>query len=159
MTIPLPSAQVLSSDTPIQSWLGCPTFLPYNSSKRTTVENSVSNSTSIVAWVSVAAGTCLPSRSLAAAVCSCLLKLWCLETDVVPLSVLRPLPSNGYFSGFTVLGLSKYATVLCFKGLRLCTCLGCCGCLTLWLWALSNLGINVMVWFYVLQVTEEKSDL
>jgi hypothetical protein len=38
------------------------------------VENAVSNSFGIVACVTVAAGTCLPSPSLAAAVCSCLLK-------------------------------------------------------------------------------------
>jgi hypothetical protein len=44
--------------------------------------------------LTVYAGTCLPSRSLAAAVCSCLLRICCLATDVVPLSVSRPLPRN-----------------------------------------------------------------
>jgi hypothetical protein len=38
------------------------------------IGNSVSNTTSIVAWVSVAAGTCLPRRFLTAAVYFCLLK-------------------------------------------------------------------------------------
>jgi hypothetical protein len=35
--------------------------------------------------LTVSAGMCLPSRSLAAAVCSCLLRLCCLPTNVVPL--------------------------------------------------------------------------
>jgi hypothetical protein len=38
------------------------------------VENTVTNNSPIVACVSVAAGICLPSRSLAAAVYSCFLK-------------------------------------------------------------------------------------
>jgi hypothetical protein len=48
----------------------------------------------ILVCVSVAAGTCLPSCSLAAAVCSCLLRICCLATSVVPLSFSRPLPRN-----------------------------------------------------------------
>jgi hypothetical protein len=43
--------------------------------------------------ISVAAETCLPSHSQAATVCSCLLRIWCLVTDV-PLSVSRPLSRN-----------------------------------------------------------------
>jgi hypothetical protein len=53
----------------------CSSCPPHNFLARTTVENPVSKSTSIFACVSVAAGTCLPSRSLAAAVYSCLLLL------------------------------------------------------------------------------------
>jgi hypothetical protein len=57
------------------------------------VENTVCNSTSIVACVSVAAGTCLPSR--------------CLEMNVVS----RPFASNRCFSGSKILALNKYATI------------------------------------------------
>jgi hypothetical protein len=71
-----------------------PNCLPYNSSTRTTVETLVSNITSIVTGVSVAAGMCLSSR--------------CLETNVVS----EPFASNGYFYSSTVLALSKYATLL-----------------------------------------------
>jgi hypothetical protein len=60
------------------------------------VENTVSNSTSIVACVSVAAGTCLRSR--------------CLEMNVVA----EPFASKGCFSGSTVLALSKYDTILLY---------------------------------------------
>jgi hypothetical protein len=49
---------------------------------------------SSVACLSVAAGTCLPRRSLAAAVYSCLLRICCLATDMVPSFVSRPLPRN-----------------------------------------------------------------
>jgi hypothetical protein len=59
------------------------------------VENIVCSSTSIVACLSVAAGTCLSSR--------------CLETNVVS----EPFASNRCFSGSTVLALSKYGTILC----------------------------------------------
>jgi hypothetical protein len=72
--------------------------------------------------LTVSAGTCFPSRSLVAAVYSCLLRICCLATDVVCLSVsrpfsrnyvvLEPLASNGCFSGSTVLAFSKYATIL-----------------------------------------------
>jgi hypothetical protein len=58
------------------------------------VGTTVSNSTSIVACVTIAAGTCLPSR--------------CLEMDVVS----GPFASNGCFSGSTVLALSKYAAII-----------------------------------------------
>jgi hypothetical protein len=47
-----------------------------------------------VARVSVEAGTCLPSRSLAVVVYSCSLRICCLSTDVVPLIVLQSLPRN-----------------------------------------------------------------
>jgi hypothetical protein len=42
--------------------------------------------------LTVSAAMCLPSSSLAAAVYSCLLRICCLSTDVVPLSISRPLP-------------------------------------------------------------------
>jgi hypothetical protein len=57
------------------------------------VENAFSNSTSIVVCLSVAAGTCLPSR--------------CLEMNVVS----EKFASYSCFSGSTVLALSKYDTV------------------------------------------------
>jgi hypothetical protein len=57
------------------------------------VENTVSNSTSIVAYVSIAAGTCLPSR--------------CLGTNVVSEQLL----AKSCFSGFVVLALNKYAAI------------------------------------------------
>jgi hypothetical protein len=60
-------------------------------------ENTVSNSSSVAACVSVAAGTCLPSCSIAAAIYSCLLIIWCLATEVVPLFVSQPLPRNKCF--------------------------------------------------------------
>jgi hypothetical protein len=44
--------------------------------------------------LTVSARTCLLNRSLAAAVSSCLLRICCLATDVVPLSVSWPLPRN-----------------------------------------------------------------
>jgi hypothetical protein len=44
--------------------------------------------------LTVSAGTCLPSQSLAAAVCSCFLRLCCLATDIVHLSVSRPSPRS-----------------------------------------------------------------
>jgi hypothetical protein len=56
--------------------------------------NTISNSTSIVACASVAAGTCLPTRALAAAACSRLLKVCCLEANVVSFYVSRSLPSK-----------------------------------------------------------------
>jgi hypothetical protein len=55
--------------------------------------NTVTNSTSIVARISVAAGTCLHSS--------------CLQTNVVS----EAFANNSCFSGSTVLALSKYATV------------------------------------------------
>jgi hypothetical protein len=57
------------------------------------VKNTVSSNTYIVACVSIAAGTCSPSR--------------CLETNVVS----EPFASNGCFSGSTVLAFSQYATI------------------------------------------------
>jgi hypothetical protein len=42
-------------------------------------------SSSIVTRVSVGAGKCLPIRSIAAAVCSCLLKICCLASNIVSL--------------------------------------------------------------------------
>jgi hypothetical protein len=57
--------------------------LPYKSSARRA-------QTTPFILVSVAGGTCLPSRSLAAAVYSCLLRICCVTTDVVSLSVSRP---------------------------------------------------------------------
>jgi hypothetical protein len=50
--------------------------------------------TTLFIFVYVSTGMCLPSRSLAAAVYSCLLRIFCLATDVVPLSVSQPLPRN-----------------------------------------------------------------
>jgi hypothetical protein len=44
--------------------------------------------------LTISAGICLPSRSLVAAVCSCLLRVCCLPMNVVPLSVSRPLHRN-----------------------------------------------------------------
>jgi hypothetical protein len=44
--------------------------------------------------LTVSVGTCIPSRSLAAAVGSWLLRICCLATDVVPLSVSRQFPRN-----------------------------------------------------------------
>jgi hypothetical protein len=69
------------------NWLGCPSCLPYNSLAR------LAQTTPFI-LVSVAGGTCLPSRSLDAAICSCLLRICCLGTDVVMLSVSQPLPRN-----------------------------------------------------------------
>jgi hypothetical protein len=60
-------------------------------------ENSFSH-ISVVARVSVAAGTCLPSCSLVAAVYCCLLRICCLAVDVVPLFVSQLLPRNKCFS-------------------------------------------------------------
>jgi hypothetical protein len=73
--------QVLSSQTAVQNWLGCPSCLQDNSSARTRQKHPVSNSTSIVARRFVAAGTCLSSR--------------CLETGLVYLSVSLSSHSNG----------------------------------------------------------------
>jgi hypothetical protein len=70
--------------------------------------------------LTVYAGTCLTSRSLAAAVYSCLLRICSLVTDVVPLFrgrcletnvVSEPFASNSCFSGPTVLALTKYVTI------------------------------------------------
>jgi hypothetical protein len=49
---------------------------------------------SSVACVSFATGTCLPSRSLATVVYSCLLRICYPATDAAPLPVSRPLPRN-----------------------------------------------------------------
>jgi hypothetical protein len=78
-----------------------------------------------VACVSVTAGTYFPSRFLAAADYSCFLRIYCLATDVVRCLfrvrylernvVSQPFTSNGYFSGSTVLALSKYATIFIFQ--------------------------------------------
>jgi hypothetical protein len=48
----------------------------------------------ILVSVSVVAGTCLTKSSPAGAVCPCLLLIYCVSTDVVPLCVSRPLPRN-----------------------------------------------------------------
>jgi hypothetical protein len=53
--------------------------------------------TTLIILVSVAVGTCLPSCCLAAAVYSCLLRICCLTTGVVPVTVSRPLPRNECF--------------------------------------------------------------
>jgi hypothetical protein len=57
-------AQVLFSQTPIQNWLGRPSFLQDNSLAGITQKHPISNSASIAARRLVAAGTCLPSRRL-----------------------------------------------------------------------------------------------
>jgi hypothetical protein len=44
--------------------------------------------------LTISTGTFLPKRSLAATIYSCLLRIWCLATDVISLSVSRPLPRN-----------------------------------------------------------------
>jgi hypothetical protein len=75
------------------NWLGCPISLIYNPFCTDRVGNTVSNSSSIVACLFLAAGSFLPSR--------------CLEMDVVSDSFT----SNGSFSGSAVLALSKYATI------------------------------------------------
>jgi hypothetical protein len=67
---------------------GVPVIYPLGTDR---VENTVSNSSFIVGWISVAAGSCLQSRSIAAAVYSCLLKS-CLAANVVLLFVSRSLP-------------------------------------------------------------------
>jgi hypothetical protein len=48
--------------------------------------------------LTVSAGMSLPKCSLAVAVYSCLLRICCLATDVVPLSVSRPSPGNECYS-------------------------------------------------------------
>jgi hypothetical protein len=79
-------SQVLSSQTPVQNPLGCPSCIPYNSSARPSQTTAF-----ILVCVSVASGTCLPSRSIVAAICSCLLRICCLAMHFVPFSVSRPL--------------------------------------------------------------------
>jgi hypothetical protein len=74
---------------PLKNSLGCLNCLPYNSSAR-----PAQTTPFILVCVPVTAGTCLPSRSLAALVYSCLLKICCLATEVVSLSLSRPLPRN-----------------------------------------------------------------
>jgi hypothetical protein len=70
--------------------------------------------------LTVSAEMCLPSRSLAAAVYFCLLRILCLATDnfrclfrglCVETNVSEPFVSNGCFFGSTILALSKYATI------------------------------------------------
>jgi hypothetical protein len=93
------SQSVLVSSPVWRSWpdifstppQGLPSLSPLSADR---VETPFFNSTSIVACVSIAAGTCLPSR--------------CLETNVVPESFA----SNGCFFGSTFLALSKYVTVV-----------------------------------------------
>jgi hypothetical protein len=58
----------------------------------------------------VSSGALLPSRSIAAAVYSCLLRICYLVTNVVPLSFSRPLPRNKCCFR-AVLALSKYAII------------------------------------------------
>jgi hypothetical protein len=82
----LPTASFIHR-LPYRTDLVAPIVFPYNSSARPA-------QTTPFILVSTAAGTCLPSCSLAAAVYSCLLRNFCLATDVVPLSVSRPLPRN-----------------------------------------------------------------
>jgi hypothetical protein len=76
----LTSNWLSSSVTAREHWLGCPSCLPYNFSARPTQKTPF-----ILVCISVAAGTCLPSHSLAAAVYSALLRIFCLATDVLPL--------------------------------------------------------------------------
>jgi hypothetical protein len=52
--------EVLSSQNPVENWLGRRNCLPYNSSTPTTQKDPVSKNTSIVARRCFAAGTCLP---------------------------------------------------------------------------------------------------
>jgi hypothetical protein len=80
---------LFSSQTPIQDWLGCPSCLPYNSSTRPA-------QTTPFILISVAAGTCLLSRSIAATAYSCLFRICRLATDVVLLHVLWPLHRNDW---------------------------------------------------------------
>jgi hypothetical protein len=82
-------AQVLSSQPLYRTDLVAPTVFLATPRHRPRIQHRSS-----VACVSIAAGTCLPSRSLAAALYSCLLSICCLATDVVPLSVSRPLTTN-----------------------------------------------------------------
>jgi hypothetical protein len=56
------------------------------------------DNTRIIALVSIAPGTCLPSCSLATIVSSGLLRICRLATDVVLLFVLRPLPNNSLYA-------------------------------------------------------------
>jgi hypothetical protein len=79
-----------SSQPPIQNWLSRLSCIPYKSSALSAQITSF-----ILVSVSVAAETCLSSRFLGATVYSCLLTIFCVATDVVPLSVSRPLPRNG----------------------------------------------------------------
>jgi hypothetical protein len=79
----------LSSQPHVQNWLGCANCLPYNSLVRPTKTTPFT-----LICVFTAVGMCLPSCSLASAVYSCLLRICCLATDVVPLSVSQPLPRN-----------------------------------------------------------------
>jgi hypothetical protein len=72
-----------------QNWLGCPNCLPYNSSARP-------DQIAPFVLLSFVAVTCLRSRFISAAVYSCLLRNCCLSTDVIPLSLSRPLPRNEY---------------------------------------------------------------
>jgi hypothetical protein len=72
-------AQDLSSQTPIQNWLGRP--LQDNSSARTTQKHPVSNCTCIVAHRFIPAGTCLLSH--------------CLEMSLVYLPISPLSHSNG----------------------------------------------------------------
>jgi hypothetical protein len=82
-------AQALSSQPPVQDWHGCPNFLPYNSSAWPTETPPF-----ILVCLPVAAGTCVTSRSLAAAAYSCLLRICRLTKDVIPVYISRPLPRN-----------------------------------------------------------------
>jgi hypothetical protein len=61
--------------------------------------------------LSFLAGTCLPSRSLAAVVHYRLFKICCLETDVVPLSALRQLSRNETYLQSHCLATGLYATI------------------------------------------------
>jgi hypothetical protein len=70
--------------------------------------------------LTVSSEMCLPNCSLSAAVYSCLLRICCLATDVVPLSP-EPFAPGGYISGSTVPALSKYATRYILWRVRLVT--------------------------------------
>jgi hypothetical protein len=73
-------AQVHSSQSNVQNWLGRPKCPPYNPLAQTMQKHPVSKSTSIVARRFIAAGTCLPSR--------------CTETAPIYPTISRPLHSN-----------------------------------------------------------------
>jgi hypothetical protein len=91
-------AQFLSSYTPVQNWLGRPSFLPYSSSSRISYKHPVSNSTCIVARRFCAARKCLPSR--------------CLETALVYPRISRSSYSKGS-TRYTVLLYKLPCFVFC----------------------------------------------
>jgi hypothetical protein len=74
-------AQVHSSHTPIQKWLGCPVCLPYNSSARTEYRTPLPAVLLFIAHRLVPLGTCLHSH--------------CLEMVVIYLHISRSSQGNG----------------------------------------------------------------